>query len=214
MFRRPKVLLLVAVTLILFTLTVVVWNGEREASALERRSTYAFSEAELATLQDGDVIMRRGYGYISDMIGRFLDEERRLTHCGVVTVRKDGYWVVHALSSNVSEIDGMQAHRLEDFVRQSYPGSIVVTRFRTEEDRGGISRRAVDYLRRQIPFDHDFDVVDTNTIYCSELVWLIVRDEFGVDVFQEAKDPERRYFGFSNFLDPRWWEVVLDHQQH
>lgn len=213
MFRRPKLLLLLAVVLVLTTLIVVVWNGEREASALERRSTYAFSEAELAMLQDGDVIMRRGYGYISDMIGRFLDEERLLTHCGVVTVRKDGYWVVHALSSNVSEIDGMQAHRLEDFVRQSYPGSIVVTRFRTEEDRGGISRRAVDYLRRQVPFDHHFDVVDTSTIYCSELIWLIVRDEFGVDVFQNARDPERRYFGFSNFLDPRWFDTVLDHQQ-
>jgi len=213
MFRRPKLLLLLAVAFILFTLSVVVWNGEREASAMERSSTYAFSEAELASLQDGDFIMRRGYGYVSDMIGRFLDEERRLTHCGVVTQRQGEYWVVHAVSNNVSEVDGMQAHRLADFVRQSYPGSIVVTRFRTEQDRGGISRRAVDHLRRKVPFDHHFDLADTTHIYCSELLWRIVRDEFDVDVFQNAKDTERKYFGFSNFLDPRWFDLVLDHQK-
>lgn len=213
MLRRALVLTLLMGGLLLLAAAAVVWRGEREAGSMERGSTYAFSEEEVQLLCDGDFILRRGYGYVSDMIGRFLDEDHRLTHCGVVVEREDGFWVVHAVSNNVSEVDGMQAHRLADFVRQSQPGSIVVTRFRAPDDRHGLSRRAVDHLRRQVPFDHHFDLADTATIYCSELLWRIVRDEYGVDVFQQAKDAERRYFGFANFLDPRWFEVVLDHHQ-
>lgn len=213
MLRRAFLVVTLAGGAMLLVAAAVVWRGERRASALERSSTYAFSQDEVALLRDGDFILRRGYGYVSDMIGRFLDEDHRLTHCGVVVERADGFWVVHAVSNNISEVDGMQAHRLEDFVRQSQPGSIVVSRFCAPDDRRGLSRRAVDHLRRQVPFDHHFDLADTTTIYCSELLWRIVRDEYGVDVFQEARDAERRYFGFSNFMDPRWFEVVLDHQQ-
>jgi hypothetical protein len=174
---------------------------------------YELTPEEIALLNDGDIILRRGPGMVSDMIIKVLNEDHNISHCGIVVGRPDGLWVVHSVSNNVSDQDGMQADRLADFVEQSIPGSIVVTRFRSENDNSGLSRRAVDLLRQKIPFDHHFDLADTTSIYCSELLWRILRDEYGVDVFQEATDAEGKYFGFSNFFDPRWFQVILDHQK-
>jgi hypothetical protein len=189
------------------------WGASSTSSSKTNSVPYALTPAEMALLKNGDFILRRGSGMVSDMIAKVLNEEYDISHCGLVVERPDGFWVVHSVSNNVSDQDGMQAHRLADFVQQSNPGSIVVTRFITEDDNAGLSRRAVDHLRRKVPFDHKFDLADTTSIYCSELLWRIVRDEYGVDVFQEAADAERKYFGFSNFFDPRWFQVIVDHQK-
>jgi hypothetical protein len=71
----------------------------------------------------------------------------------------------------------------------------------------------VHYLKRKIPFDHHFDLRDTSAFYCSELIWRIILDEYGLDVFKDALDAEKGYYHLSNFLDPESFDVVLDHQQ-
>lgn len=178
-------------------------NGER----------YALSMEETALLQDGDIILRRGHGMVSDMIAKLLAEPFDISHCGVIAERDGELWVVHSVSNNVSDFDGMQAHRLPVFVRQSKPGSVIVTRLRTDDDRTGIARKARHYLRQQLPFDHHFDRQDSTHIYCSELVWRILRDEYGLDILDGVVEDRLSPFRFAHLMDPRWFDVVLNHQQ-
>ncbi len=189
------------------------WKNGGMIAGPRSGSNYALSAEETALLQDGDIILRRGSGMVSDMIAKLLNEDHDLSHCGVVARRNGNFYVVHAVSNSLSEVDGMQVHPLGRFVAQSKPGSVVVTRLRTDHDRSGISRRAVHYLKQEVPFDHHFDLADSSKIYCSELIWRIVREEFGVDIFAGATADELAPYRFANFLDPELFEVVLDHQK-
>lgn len=183
----------------------------REAEA---RAPYRLTEAEVALLEPGDIILRRGSGLVSDMISQVLSEPRDVSHCGIIAAHRGELWVVHSVSSSVSDFDGMQAHRLQAFVGQSKPGSVVVSRLRTDRDRGPIAERAKGYLRRQVPFDHRFDLEDSTAIYCSELIWRILRDEYGIDVFDAPAEGDAvgRY-RFARFLDTARFATVLDHQK-
>lgn len=175
---------------------------------------YALAPAEVEQLEPGDIILRRGSGLVSDFISSVLSEPFDVSHCGIVAEHDSALWVIHSVSSSVSEADGMQAHRLQDFVSQSKRGSVIVSRLRTDADRALIAERAKGYLRRKVPFDHDFDLDDTTSIYCSELVWRIIRDEYGVDVFDSAAvDDKAGRYRFMRLLDTARFEVVLNHQK-
>ena len=78
-----------------------------------------------------------------------------------------------------------------------------------------IAVRAKELLRRKVAFDHDFGLEDTTRIYCSELVWRIIRDDYGIDVFDApaAGDKAGRY-RFMRLLDTARFEVILNHQKH
>lgn len=187
------------------------WSG----AEAEARSTYRLSAEEVALLEPGDIILRRGHGLMSDMIASVLTEQYDVTHCGIIAEHKGELWVIHSVSSSASEADGMQAHRLQEFVRQSKPGTVIVSRLRTGADRGRIARHAKAYLRRRVPFDHAFDLDDSTRIYCSELVWRILRDDYGVDVFDEpAPGDKAGRYRFSRLVDPQRFDVVLNHQKH
>lgn len=175
---------------------------------------YVLAPAEVALLEPGDIILRRGSGLVSDFISSVLSEPFDVSHCGIVAEHDSALWVIHSVSSSISDADGMQAHRLQDFVGQSKPGSVIVSRLRTDADRALIAERAKGYLRRKVPFDHDFDLDDTTSIYCSELVWRIIRDEYGVDVFDSAAvDDKAGRYRFMRLLDTARFEVVLNHQK-
>ncbi|MBK8228251.1 MAG: hypothetical protein IPK70_13890 [Flavobacteriales bacterium] len=199
----------------LVVLAVVLWRAFSTEGNEAGGSGYLLSDAEMAELQPGDIILRRGHGLVSDLISSVLSEEYDVSHCGIVAEHDSALWVIHSVSSSVSEADGMQSHRLQSFVGQSKPGSVIVTRLRTAADRSLIARRAKELLRRKVPFDHDFDLEDTTRIYCSELVWRIIRDDYGIDVFDAPAvgDKAGRY-RFMRLLDTARFEVILNHQKH
>jgi hypothetical protein len=189
------------------------WHAYTTSASSNSAEPYALLSEEVALLQEGDIILRRGSGMVSDIIARLLNEKYELSHCGIVVELQDELWVVHSVSNSVSEVDGMQVHRLQDFVGQSLPNSVVVSRLHTIQDGTRIAEKAIQYLQREVPFDHHFDLRDTSAFYCSELIWRIILDEYGLDIFKDALDAEKGYYHLSNFLDPECFEVVLDHQQ-
>lgn len=183
------------------------------AGTPELSEPYALDPTEMSLLQEGDIILRRGSGFVSDMIAKLLEEEYDLSHCGIVAQRDGELYVVHAVSNNISEVDGMQVHRLPEFIRQSKQGSVVVCRLRTTDDRSGIARDALKYLQQAVPFDHHFDLSDSSSFYCSELPWHIIRSRFGVDIFGGVAGQEYAHYRFANFMDPELFDLVIDHQK-
>jgi uncharacterized protein YycO len=195
---------------------VLGWHALKDGELIagpRSGSNYTLTTQETALLQDGDIILRRGSGMVSDMIAAMLAEPYDISHCGVVVERDGELWVVHSVSNNVSDADGMQAHRLPAFVRQSKPGSVIITRLHAVEDRSTISRKARHYLRQRVPFDHNFDREDSTHLYCSELIWRILRDDHGLDILEGTAEDRLSAFRFAHLMDPRWFDVVLNHQE-
>lgn len=179
----------------------------------EERSTYALDVDEVKLLRNGDVIMRKGYGMVSRMIATRLEGRYNISHCGIVVERGGMLFVVHTVSSNISDSDGMQAHPLKEFVRQSRPGSIVVNRLC---DRGAgdlLAEGALEYLEQAIGFDKNFDINDTTKFYCSEMIWRSLKRKTGIDLYDGLYDEEGAWYSFDHFFNPNYFEVVLNHQE-
>jgi len=188
----------------------LLWRMDESESRAERASTHTLKKSEIDLLREGDIIMRKGYGMVSRMIVSNLNEARGLSHCGIVVRTENGWGVIHTVSASLSDVDGMQLNDLNEFVRQSKPGTIVVSRLRHCEDRSRIAEEAYRYLNSAITFDHSFDLADSSRFYCSELIWHVMKNAAHVDIY-DGNYQDLAFYSFEKLMSPDKFDLVIDH---
>jgi hypothetical protein len=120
----------------------------------------------------GDIIVKCGYGPVSRVIVKFLNEEIPMSHAAIVVDKnhKDAV-LVHSISGEISEEDGVQSIPLKAFLKDVRKNSFRIVRHKSDAAK---RQEAADFARSllplQIPFDHDFDHTDNSALYCSEMV--------------------------------------------
>ena len=155
------------------------------------------------SLRSGDIILRRSYGLISDIIVMNLNDTLDVSHCGIIIKEPDSsYKVIHALSKKVSDTDGVQICRLEQFMADSKIETVRVFRF-LSDSKGEIAAQALRYLKQKVPFDETFDATDSTSLYCSELPVQSIRNAYKVDVSSGEK-----MLKFSVFLQPDFFREI------
>ena len=155
------------------------------------------------SLQSGDIILRRSYGLISDIIVMNLNDTLDVSHCGIIIKEPDSsYKVIHALSKKVSNADGVQICGLEQFMADSKTETVRVFRF-LSDSQGEIAAQALRYLKQKTPFDESFDATDSTALYCSELLVQSIRNAFKIDVSSGEK-----MLKFSVFLQPDFFREI------
>lgn len=183
----------------------------------EASSTYRLSEADKAKLKQGDIILRYGKGLASDLIVRLLNEERKISHCGILSRDPDSsFRVIHSVSSSISDADGMQETELSSFLAESVDSSIMVVRYEGRSDSlppSRIAKRAEHYLRRELPFDPEFDLKDSGAIYCSELIERSVQDVFDRSLMSGFTERPYGNLRFDVFWRSEQLRTVIDHHR-
>jgi len=178
---------------------------------------YQLSQEEIELLQPGDIILRQGFGAVSQAIGEYLDEEIRVSHVALLSQGEEGQWrVIQSISQRISNTDGVQTQDLATFVSESETNSIVVVRFKGYQSEPGLNLRieqtALNYLDQQVPFDHSFSLEDSTRFFCSELIWRLFLIEAEVDVFEKMeKEIRRERLRFASFFDTDYFEVIINH---
>jgi len=215
--KRKFIVFFIVVTLIILSVYLFLRIYEHCSRQEQVISAYTLSSEEAALLRDGDIILRRGYGFVSDMIVKSLNDNTGLSHCAILTQFKGHWIVVHSISSTLSDVDGVQWQDLRTFIKQSKKKSVVVMRYRygiNGADLARIGDRAKYYLEKKIPFDNAFDLFDSSSFYCSELLWKVFKDEYHVDIFKSKYCPGHYdYMKFDNFLDTSNFKVIIDHRK-
>ena len=155
------------------------------------------------SLRSGDIILRKSYGLISDIIVMNLNDTLDVSHCGIIIKEPDSsYKVIHALSKKVSHTDGVQLCGLEQFMADSKTETVRVFRF-LSDSQGKIAAQALRYLKQKTPFDETFDATDSTALYCSELPVQSIRNAFKIDVSSGEK-----MLKFSVFLQPDFFREI------
>ncbi len=174
---------------------------------------YKLSEFEKSQLQTGDIILRRGYGFVSNMILNMMNEDYKVTHLGVILRNGDTLKVAHALSSKVSNQDGLRFQNLDNFVYHSKDSSLLVTRLKGIDStkQAKIAEQLKLYLDMQLPFDHKFDYQDTTEHYCSELIWRIYEHNLGILNVADSITEEEKYNALKVFYNLDYFDIVLSH---
>ena len=136
-----------------------------------------------------------------------------MSHCGIVcnTTALGGPTVIHSVSSTLSDIDGVQSCNIKRFAAESRENSIIVVRFKdtTSHPSRLIASEAQRYLNAQLPFDNSFDLNDSSEIYRTELVWKILLDKYGHDLYPYKATS--RALGFAPLVDTAHFDIVISH---
>ena len=171
------------------------------------------SKNEINQIKDGDIILRYGYGLVSDIIVETLKQKYNISHCAIICKKDSSKTkVIHSVSSTISDFDGVQEQSLSSFVNDSKANSIIIVRYKSPDSlRNRISERAQYYLDKKVPFDNLFNINDSSEIYCSELLWLVFKDEFKVDLYKDSYNEKKDYFRFDIFLDTSKFEIIFNH---
>jgi len=175
---------------------------------------YTLSKEEILQIEDGDIILRHGYGFVSDMIGEKLSEEISLSHCAILEKHDSTINVIHSVSQSLSDFDGVQSQDLKRFINDSKKNSVIVVRYKGigSENRSLISKRARYYLEKRIPFDNNFDIKDSTEFFCTELLWKVFKDSYGIDIYEGKYGKDNNEFlKFDIFFNPKYFEVVFSH---
>ena len=153
------------------------------------------------SLHAGDIILRKSYGLISDIIVKQLNDSTNISHCGIITTDSLGnFYVIHTSAKMVSNADGMQICRLTDFMADSRIESVKVFRFRYGDGKF-VAQKAKYYLDKAIPFDNEFNMQDSTKFYCLELPIHILKKVFNRDISNSKPNPNFRIFQTPEYFD-------------
>ena len=210
---KKRFIVAAIITCVISVVIYILWKSN-STSRYTVNCDY-LTNKEIALLQDGDIIIRKGFGFVSNKIADILDEPYNVSHCGII-YRPDSSAlpiVIHSVSSTLSDIDGVQECDIEKFARESEAYSIIVVRYNdsTKHSPKIIATEAQRMLLANIPFDNSFDISDSSKIYCSELIWKILNDKFGHDIYPSKSS--LRNMGFAPLIDSTHFRIIINHNK-
>lgn len=154
------------------------------------------------SIESGDIILRKGYGLVSEVVIYQLNDTVDVSHCGIVVLNEKGEFdVIHSLSRTVSKFDGLQICSLSEFMDDSKTETVKVFRYKNDR-QVSIQQYAQYYLYEKKAFDESFDMADSTSFCCLELPIHIIRLVDNNDISEGCEKPLfSLFFNKSNFKE-------------
>ncbi|MGL5921247.1 MAG: YiiX/YebB-like N1pC/P60 family cysteine hydrolase [Bacteroidales bacterium] len=150
--------------------------------------------------QNGDLILRRGKGFVSQFIVDQLNDSTNLSHIGVLVKENDSLMIIHCIGNEFSNIEGIQICSLDEFLTDCYSDGILVVR--SNICKGSqVSTLAKEYLHMSLPFDRKFDFSDASAFSCLELPY---------NIFKRLNVAYLDMVSFKPFQDSLRFDIILD----
>ncbi|MBJ2172788.1 hypothetical protein JBL43_00970 [Aureibaculum sp. A20] len=118
-------------------------------------------------LKSGDIVLRLGNGYFSDIFRSYASKEKKYSHVGVISIEDGITYVYHAEASELTGVGRVKKEVLESFLKEI----AIFDFYRLEQlDTVKIAEFVKYHYKKRTPFDLDFNSDDDSEMYCSELV--------------------------------------------
>ncbi|MCH2022614.1 MAG: hypothetical protein MK207_09075 [Saprospiraceae bacterium] len=182
-----------------------------QSPSKKNKANASLSNEEIALLKDGDIILRKGFGTISDFISIYLNETYPVTHCAFYLYNGlNNPMVLHTVSND--SVSGMFTEPLKNYIHQSQSGTIAVVRLKgTDNQKKGVLNEAKRLLKKEVPFDMAFNDYDSTHMYCAEMMCTVFRN-----VYQKDLLPERAIYSgvdvirMRNFFNPDNFDIIFN----
>ena len=168
------------------------------------RNDIATKEAELSRwieqvspcLREGDLVFRKGIGIAGQIVTMAGGSDEIYSHIGIVVCPQDssGWFVCHAVPGEPEyegDIDRVKCEPIESFFSPQKSSRGKVVRVSCVDSVAHKAATATLLMWRQsVPFDHDYDWMDTTAFYCTQLVaWAYALE--GIDLVEDRSHPAR-----------------------
>ena len=160
------------------------------------------------SLKTGDLIFRKGYGPITDVISELIESgPYDLTHCGIIMRKNTDVFVAHAISNKSQKVDGVVLQPLSLFLKTSRPSNIHIVRWDryTQEMSSEVEGHIDSLIQLKIPFDRKANYHDSKALYCNEMIVKIWMNN--LHLIEQPRD-DKEHWGLFNNLSVLYDEKV------
>lgn len=127
-----------------------------------------------AALKTGDLVFRRGNDFASQTFANMNLEDRRFSHVGLVSFENEKPYIFHAIGGSFNPDQKIKKEPLEVFAAPDQNRSFGV--YRGENAVPALLSAMLDSLYNSgVPFDLMFDLESDDRLYCSEMVYKVMK---------------------------------------
>lgn len=162
--------------------------------------------------ENGDIIFRKGNGYLSNFFKNHSKKEKRFSHVGIISKNKYGsFLVIHAEANEFNGIGYVKKERIEVFLEKVDEWAV----YRLKTDTSTILKvlkTAKEINLQKVPFDVKFDSEDTTAFYCTELISHCLKKGFGCELLTKLKTSnEKTYITLDDlYFEKKWIYKIFD----
>jgi len=131
---------------------------------------YIQEDAVLSSINDGDIICRLGGRVWSMYFKELSPNVKMFSHLGIIRIRNNAVSVINAEGLADERKGLVNEIPLNDFLRNAQ--KIGIYRLKTVKGEA-VSDAALEYVG--LPFDWQFDMEDDGKLYCTELLYVVLK---------------------------------------
>lgn len=139
----------------------------------------AISQAKQYVKQ-GDLILRTGRDFTSDMMRRVSITDKTYSHCGIASFENDSLFVYHAIGGEWNRDQKLRRDSFELFCNPYENKGFGIFRYDLSRDEQlKVFTLIRNFYNNGIMFDMQFDLDTNDKMYCSEFVYKIIETTTG-----------------------------------
>ncbi len=181
---------------VFLSLSVVFLFCSCRANVVSESDLSSWIEQISPQLRQGDIVFRKGNGVAGHIVLMAGGSAEAYSHIGIVACKDDssGWVVCHAVPGEPDykgDIDRVKCESIESFFCITKASNGKVVRVACSDSIAQCAANlAMEQWKYRVPFDHDYNWVDTTSFYCTQLVaWSYLH--YGIDLVEGRNHPAR-----------------------
>ena len=148
-------------------------------------------------VRNGDLVMRRGKGLVSNWFSSCSTQDQSFSHAGVVLMKNNIPYVVHLQQDDLS---GIKMEEFSSFISDDVCSKSAIYRLDLDEKEIQTMMEEINEdLDKKISFDPEFNFENSSTMYCSEWIrHLVVQATDDAAYFPVTKAGDFTYIAPDN----------------
>jgi hypothetical protein len=123
-------------------------------------------------VQSGDLILRTGRDYTSEVMRRLSRHDKTYSHCGIASIENDSLFVYHAIGGEWNPDQKLRRDLFALFCNPYENRGFGIYRYSfNEEQKKEVLQNARKFYKAGIMFDMQFNLDTDDRMYCSEFVY-------------------------------------------
>lgn len=153
-------------------------------------------------LSDGCIVLRTGNDVISSMFAQLNKTDKTFSHCGIAFRENNQWMVYHSIGGEDNPDEKLRLDTYEQFVRPDHNLGFGICQYNLKPAQvEKLHQIVLDFHRRKVPFDMEFDLSTDERLYCAEMVYKAFHQALAPDTLFEVTDHKAfRYVSTDNIF--------------
>ncbi|MEP6615812.1 MAG: hypothetical protein ABJA57_04505 [Ginsengibacter sp.] len=137
------------------------------------RIDHAFGTVAIAgsLVCTGDLVMRTGNDFTSEMLEQMCAKDQTYSHCGLVSIENDSIFVYHAMGGEWNPDKKLCRDPFDLFCNPFENRGIGIYTFHLEPfEKNRLDSIMKAWYHKGVEFDMDFDLATDDRMYCAEFI--------------------------------------------